>query len=129
VQAENQAQKHTAWVQYNVDKLKAELPDFTYEKSLELAGALKKHYGIDDATLQGVVDYRFFKLALDAVALRASKEKGAPKPKEAKAAPKLVRSAAKPPVKGQGKRKAEAERILKKTGKIADREAIFGDFV
>ena len=131
-----QAQQRQQAVAQNAAKLAAEFPQWANPETArteaaKLTTALKQHYGFDDETIASVVDYRFYKLAMDAAAYRASQAKGAPKPKgEAKAAPRLVRSSAKPaPQAKMGKRKATAEAALKKTGKVTDLEATFGDFV
>ena len=136
IRGQEQAQQRQKAVADNAAKLAAEFPEWGNPETArveaqKLTAALKQHYGFDDDTINSVVDYRFYKLAIDAAAYRASQAKGAPKPKgDAKAAPRLVRSSAKPaPQAKMGKRKAAAEQALKKTGKVTDLEAIFGDFV
>lgn len=97
-----------------------------------LISSLKQNYKFDDAILNTVYDYRFYLMAEDAAAYRALKSKAAPKPAGANApkAPRLIRTAANPgPKAAQSRRVAEAEKTLKRTGKVTDREAIFGKFV
>jgi hypothetical protein len=97
----------------------------------QLQDALKAHYHFDDAVLNTVTDPRFYLVALDAAKYRALQAKGAPKPKEgAKAAPRLVRSTAKPSAAAPAQRqRAKAMEALRKTGKTTNLEAIWGDHI
>lgn len=124
-------------VRQNLDVLRSEFPDRwgtpqkAAESAEELAAFLRSVYKFDDAAINSVIDHRFWKVAMDALAYRQAKAKGVPKPKGVeKASPRLVRS--KPsaaPEAQRAKAQARATEVLRKTGKVTDREAIFGSYV
>lgn len=106
-------------------------PKAMHDGVSQLQEALKANYGMTDAMINSVTDARFYLVALDAAAYRASLAKGAPKPKGVvKAAPRLVRSTAKPAATApMARRQAKAADTLKKTGKVTDLEATYGRFL
>lgn len=134
---ERQSHMHSEMLAQGVAALRREFPEqfgtpeAARKTASDLSDFLRSAYQFDDATINSVTDHRFWKLAMEAKAFRDAKARPLPKPKGAeKSAPRLVRSKAPaaPAAKG-AKARNQALQALKKTGKITDREAIFGDFV
>lgn len=95
-----------------------------------LRGSVAELYGFSPQEIGGIYDHRFIRMAEDAAAFRKA-QKGGIKPK-AKTAPRLVKAGANKGKAATGpdaQRKAKAAAQLRKTGKVSDLEATWGDFV
>lgn len=94
-----QSEEEQALQAQRISRERARLEQFWPEiKNAETAKAVKadlgKHYGLDDETISSVTDSRFYALAKDALAYRASAGKQAEAVKAVKAKPKLIRGEA-----------------------------------
>jgi len=94
-------------------------PDFVKDT----ADTLKKLYGFDDATLNSVVDSRFYALAKDALAHRNAKAKEAEAVKVVKAKPKLITGIARQSSTAQSRASADGFKRLSQSGSLEDAAA------
>ncbi len=111
-------------------------PEAATAKWNELTSFAGKSYGIEPQLIGSIVHPGFWEALMDAHAFRTATAKGLPKPSGAeKSSPRLVRTSAKAPAGKPGangvatNRKQAAEAHLKKTGKVSDPLAIFGDYL
>lgn len=84
---------------------------------------LAKHYGLDDETVNSVIDHRFYKLAKDALAFRAAKAQEATAVKKVSAKPKLITGAARSTHSANQRGAAEARFRLAQSGSLEDAAA------
>jgi hypothetical protein len=84
---------------------------------------LTKHYGLDDDTINSVIDHRFYKLAKDALAYRAAKATEAAAVKKVSAKPKLITGAARSTQSAKQRGAAEARTRLAQSGSLEDAAA------
>jgi len=85
-------------------------------------------YGFKPEEIAAIYDHRFVLMVQDALSYRKA-QKTALKA-QPKAAPKLVRAASAKGTKSpQSKRKAQANAALRKTGRVTDLEAVWGEFL
>lgn len=97
-------------------------PEYTQSKDAaeKYRSELKANYGFDDATLNSVMDHRFFALAKDALASRQAKAKEAEAVKIVKAKPKLVSGIARQASTGQQRASQDGLKRLQVSGSLED---------
>lgn len=139
-QQQDAAQRHQRYVADNARELLAKVPELgDPARAKAFAGEVKSYLtemGFAEAEIAGVTDWRLFVVLKEAMAHRAAKAKGAPKPKEAGARPRLVRQGERAsPAKGNRgvDRRGQKDALtrLQRTGRVrdSDLEAVFGDLI
>lgn len=103
-----------------VARLKTIWPEvFEKETGRQVRADLKTHYGLDDDTIDTVIDSRFFAMAKDALSARAALAKKAEVIKVVSSKPRLVVSTTRSKPSADSKR-SEAMANLQKTGSLED---------
>lgn len=99
-------------------------PELTQESvQKQVRADLAKHYGLDDETVNSVIDHRFYKLAKDALAYRAAQAKEAAAVKKVSAKPKLITGAARSTQSASQRGAVEARSRLAQSGSLEDAAA------
>ena len=102
-----------------IARLKETWPEvFTPEVGKQVRSDLDKYYGLDDKTIDSVLDSRFFAMAKDALRARAADAKQAEAVKAVKAKPRLVVSQAR--TKPANSARSDSFSRLQKTGTLDD---------
>ncbi len=118
-QTQQEAALHDVMRSRELAKLQEFWPEMkTPEVQEQVRTDLQKHYGVDAALLDSIVDSRFFALAKDALAHRAQATEAKKAVKAVRAKPKLIPAKARSSSKNQ--RNTEAANRLAKSGSVDD---------